>query len=247
MLIDRDKGHEVLVAVNRKHSQFLLELEVDHNVLPDIQEIDGAPSPTTAWFKEPRRIIDCIDAEVALLKEYKPDRVLGIFRFTSKASTQLARIHYDSLMCGCMLPNSPEVLGFAKGEAGIDLQRENINGFFQYAGAKFSLALTSLGLDRIGDIRQMLKGNRTFLWDFPGFLSIEKEKNVIHVGPIFWDDWAHNSNDDPELLKNDHPLAVITFGTCTMADNCSGCKRQYCCLRLSTGKPGWQYSQSAFF
>ena len=217
LLIDRDKGHEVLVAVTQKHSQFLLETDVDHNVLTDIQEIDGAASPTTTWFKEPQRIIDCIYAELALLKEYKPDSVLGIFRFTSKASAQLAGIHYDSLICGCMLPNSPEVLGFGKGDAGIDLQRENINGFYQYAGAKLSLALTSLGLDRISDIRQMLKGNRTFLWDFPEFLSIERDKNVIHVGPIFWNDWAYNSVDNPELPKSENPLAVITFGTCTMS------------------------------
>ena len=33
----------------------------------------------------------------------------------------------------------------------------------------------------------------------------------------------------------------------TMADNCRRCQRQCCCLRLSAGKPGWQYSQTAFF
>ena len=46
-----NKGHEILIALAQKHSQFLLQIDADLNVLSDIQEIDGAPSPTTAWFK----------------------------------------------------------------------------------------------------------------------------------------------------------------------------------------------------
>ena len=217
MLINRGKGHEVLIAVTQKHSQFLFEIDVDHNVLPDIQEVDGAPSPTTAWFKQPQRIIDCISAEVALLKKYKPDRVLGIFRFTSQASAQLAGIHYDSLICGCMLPESEEVLGFAESETGIALQKENLKGFFQYAGAKTSMALASLGLGKINDIRYMLKGDRTFLWDFPEFLPIKLDTSTTHVGPIVARQWPHKPIDIEWTNNSKNPLAVITFGTCTIS------------------------------
>ncbi len=211
-----NRGHEVLIAVNQKHSQFLLKMGVEYHVLFDIQEIDGASLPTTAWFKHPQLVIDCIKAEEAILKKYKPDRVLGVFRFTGKASAQLAGIPYDSLICGCMLPNSSEVLGFTKKEAGVNLQYENLKGFYQYTGAKISLALTSLGLGKISDIRYMLKGNRTFLWDFPEFLSIEEEKNIIHVGPILWNHWPHDPINIDKLFHSANPLAVITFGTCTM-------------------------------
>ncbi len=211
------KGHETLVAVNQKHAQFLKKIDVDHLVLPDIQEIDMSPFPTTAWFKQPMRIIDCIKKEAALLASYRPDRVLGVFRFTSKASAQLAGIPYDSLICGCMLPKSPEVLGFSKNEAGIALQIENLKGFYQYAGLKMSIALNSLGLSKISDIRYMLKGDRTFLWDIPEFAAIRKEKNIIHVGPVFWDHWPHDRMPKNTISSDKHPLAVLTFGTCTMS------------------------------
>ena len=217
ILINRGKGHEVLIAVSKKHSQFLLEFDVDHYVLDDIQESDGAPSLTTAWFKQPQRIIDCINAEVALMKKYKPDRVLGIFRFTSKASAQLAGIQYDSLICGCMLPESEEVLGYSENEIGIELQKENLKGFFQYAGAKTSIAMSSLGLGKIKDIRYMLKGDRTFLWDFPEFLPIKLDTNSTHVGPILSRQWPYNPIDIEWLYNRENPLAVITFGTCTIS------------------------------
>ena len=63
-----NRGHEVLIAANHMHSRFLQKIGVDNHALCDIQEIDGAPLPTTAWFKHPQRVIDCINAEVAFLK-----------------------------------------------------------------------------------------------------------------------------------------------------------------------------------
>jgi UDP:flavonoid glycosyltransferase YjiC (YdhE family) len=211
------KGHETLIAVNQKHAQFLKKIEMDHYVLPDIQEIDMSPFPTTAWFKQPMRIIDCIKKEAALLESYKPNRVLGVFRFTSKASAQLTGIPYDSLICGCMLPQSTEVLGFSENEAGIKIQIENLKGFYQYAGTKMSIALASLGLSKISDIRCMLKGDRTFLWDFPEFLPVEKEISIIHVGPIKWNRWPHDPIDINKLFNGTRPLAILTFGTCTIS------------------------------
>jgi hypothetical protein len=190
---------------------------VDCHILPDIQEVDGAPFPTTLWFKHPQRFTACIQEEVAFLKNYKPDRVLGIFRFTSKASAQIAGIPFDSLICGCMLPDSAEVLGYAASESGIDLQKENLKGFFQYAAAKTSMALASLGLDKINDIRCMLKGDRTFLWDFPEFLPIKLDTSTTYVGPIVNSRWPPDAIDLKWTNNSRNPLAVITFGTCTIS------------------------------
>ncbi len=71
------RGHEARVAVSRRHSCFLDKFSLDHAVLPDIQENDESGFPSVEWFRQPKHIIDCINAEVALLKEFQPDRVLG--------------------------------------------------------------------------------------------------------------------------------------------------------------------------
>jgi UDP:flavonoid glycosyltransferase YjiC (YdhE family) len=208
------RGHETLIAVSRKSSQFLRRLGVDHAVLPDIQEKDDAGLPTVEWFRDPQSIADCVDAEVDLLKRYKPDRALGVFRFTLKASAQAAGVPFDSLICGCMLPGSPAVLGFNGDEPGFRSQQIILDGFYRYAGAKASSAFKPYGVGTIADIRSLLAGERTFLWDFPEFSPLPARPDTIHVGPITCNQWPYDPLDINAIRNNGSPLAVIAFGTC---------------------------------
>lgn len=210
----RAKGHEVFVAVSRQRAPFVRHLGDRGRVLPDVQETDYSSHPTVTWFRDPQRIVGCIQAEVNLLKELRPDRVLGVFRFTLKASARLAGVPYDSLVCGCMLPETLDVLGFAEEIPGIVEQRNYLGLFYGLAGARMSRAMASLGLEGIADIRMMLKGDRTFLWDFPLFAPMPDLPNVAHVGPIPWSGWSHDEVDLDRILASCRPLAVLTFGTC---------------------------------
>ncbi len=211
------RGHEVRVAVGRKHSRFLTKLSIEHFVLPDIQEVDESGFPSVEWFRQPRLITDCINEEVRLLRSYQPDRVLGVFRFTLKSSARIVGVPYDSLICGCMIPDSREVMGFAEGEPGRDIQRIILEGFFRYAGARLGAALPAVGLPQSNDdIRHMLKGERTYLWDFPEFAPLPQHPGLIHVGPLSWNHWPYDSVDAGILTRGDRPLAVVAFGTCTI-------------------------------
>ncbi len=211
------RGHEVQIAVSAKHSPFLARLSVECTILPDIQENDDSGFPSVEWFRDPGRIADCIRAETALVKRCRPDRVLGVFRFTLKTSASIAGVPYDSLICGCMVPDSEEVLGFADDEAGRDIQRIILDGFFRYAASKLDAALASFGLKQnTGDIRNSLQGERTFLWDFPEFYPLPKKRNIIHVGPLSWDRWPYDPVDMDSLRNSGRPLAIVAFGTCTV-------------------------------
>ncbi|HUJ19830.1 MAG TPA: glycosyltransferase [Nitrospirota bacterium] len=213
-----ERGHEARIAVSRKHSAFLTRLSIEHFVLPDIQENDDSGFPSVEWFRDPRRIAACIHAEVSLLREYRPDRVLGVFRFTLKASAAIAGVPVDSLICGCMTPVSEDVLGFAEDEPGRDMQRIILDGFFRYAGSKLGASITAFGLPKSnGDIRNSLLGERTFLWDFPEFAPLRQRKDLLHVGPISWNRWPADPVDIDLLLAGGQPLAVVAFGTCTVS------------------------------
>lgn len=208
------RGHDVHIAASKQRSAFLNQLGIEHHVLSGIQETDNSGFPTFKWFNRPGRIVDCIKEEAALIKRIKPHRVLGVFRFTLKASARIADVPYDSLICGCMLPESEEVLGFTGGESDIDAQRKSINTFFQYAGGRASQAFLELGVGGISDIRHALKGDRTFLWDFPEFMPLPEHPNNIHVGPIALDHWPIDSVDMNRVVNRQNPLAVVAFGTC---------------------------------
>ena len=147
------RGHETVLAVNSSNSSFLEQNGVPHEVISDIQEADGAGLPTVEWFRRTAAIVKTIRDEVDLFERCNPDRVLGVFRFTARASAKLAGIPYDSLICGCMLPESNDALGFVDGEEGSAFQRAILDGFYRYGAAKLNVALKSFGLDRIDDMR----------------------------------------------------------------------------------------------
>ena len=112
------RGGEARVAVSRQHSAFLRQLGVEHAVLPDIQETDESGFPSVAWFRDPGQIIESIAAELKLISEYRPDRVLGVFRFTLKTSARLAGVPCDSLICGCMTARIGRGAGVRRRRAG---------------------------------------------------------------------------------------------------------------------------------
>lgn len=210
----RQRGHDVLIGAGKRHESFLQLLSFkDYEVLPDIQEADGAGLPTVEWFKRPERIRNVIRAEVDLIKDYGPDRVLGVFRFTTKVSCGATGVPYDLLACGCMLPDCQDALGFNTGESGIETQAQNLDGFYRYTGAKLSRAAVFYGFGSLSDIRFMLKGERTLLWDIPQFLPLREKEDLIHVGPIFWDKWPGQERVEA-LVPDGQDLAIISFGTC---------------------------------
>ncbi len=207
-------GHESVIAVSRDKAGFYERQNASYTLIGDIQEIDGSSFPTMNWFRDKEKIIECIESEIALIREYKPDRVLGIFRFTLKASASLCGIPFDSLICGCMLPDIHGALGFhneVKDPSGF---RDFINMFFRSAGIKMSRAISDSGLEPIDDVREMLIGERTFLWDIPEFMPLPENNGSIHVGPLFWNEWPHGDVDINSFTEESKPLAILAFGTC---------------------------------
>ena len=208
------KGHECKLAVSPEREEFFKKLSADYTLLEDIQENDGSSYPTMNWFRYQQKINDCIEKEMMLIQEYKPDRVLGIFRFTAKASSFLCDLPFDSLTCGCMLPDTHNALGFYDNIDDLEEQRNFINMFFRSAAIKMNRVLDDFKLEPVRDIREMLLGDRTFLWDIPEFMSVPERENIFHIGPIFWNKWMHDTVDIDPIIKVSKPLAILAFGTC---------------------------------
>ncbi|MBN2417996.1 MAG: glycosyl transferase, partial [Deltaproteobacteria bacterium] len=164
------KGHECLLAISPSRSGFFKKLNANCRLLGDIQENDGSAYPTMNWFRDTDKITECIENEISLIKEYRPDRVIGVFRFTAKASSFLCRVPFDSLVCGCMLPGLQSALGFYDDSNDLAARREFINMFFRSAAKKMNKALSTFGMEAVNDIREMFIGDHTYLWDIPEFM-----------------------------------------------------------------------------
>jgi UDP:flavonoid glycosyltransferase YjiC (YdhE family) len=210
------QGHEVVLAAGQRHRQFLQQQGITFTYLPSLQDGGGDSFPSIDWFMRPAEIQKVLTIELELLQQVRPHRVLGVFRFTLKAAAELAGIPYDSLICGCMLPELEEGMGFFPGEAGAEREHGYMTLFFRYAGARISQILRTYRLPAVEDARDMLCGERTFLWDFPEFMPLPRRPGRYHVGPIGWIDWPDQSHlaDIEKYLHQDGPLAIVAFGTC---------------------------------
>lgn len=206
------RGHEVTIAASASRARFLERLGIPHVVLADIQEAGGSSLPNFHWFR-PARVEACVRAEVELIRELRPDAVLGVFRFTGALSAAIAGVPYDSLTCGSMTPACRDVLGFADHEPGAREQADSM-AFFRQAGARrMKAALVALGLEPVDDLWQLLLGRRTFLWDFPEFQSVSPFPGSHHVGPVVWSHWPCSDFDLQAFQALPEPIAVISFGT----------------------------------
>jgi UDP:flavonoid glycosyltransferase YjiC (YdhE family) len=207
------RGHEAFIAVSEARRGFLERLGLDHAfVLPDLQEADQGSSPTFSWFR-PQRVEACVRAETQLMRRLRPDRVLGIFRFTAPLSARLAGVPCDSLICGSMTPACTDVLGFDIGEAGREEQACALKNLRAVCAHRMRPALDEFGLDPVEDIWELMLGDRTFLWDFPAFQPLPATAGCVHVGPVRWSGWPHEPADLAALDKLHGPLACVSFGT----------------------------------
>lgn len=209
----KSRGHEIIIACGQKHSKFMNQIGIPYEMLPDIQEADDSSLPTIHWFKDPRLIKDVILSEVKLIKKYRPDYIIGIFRYTAKISSLIANVPYYSLICGCMIPECKEVLGFSIGTNGYEEQKLNLKTFENYATSKINYTLKELGTGDVDSIKYLLKGDKTFLWDFSEFMPLSLPDNIIHIGPVTWKRWSYEDIDISGFMNIDNPLAVIAFGT----------------------------------
>lgn len=207
------RGHEVLLAVAARRTAFLDRIgEGRYVVLPDIQEANAAPLPGFSWFR-PQRFEACVRAEADLLRQLRPDAVLGVFRFTGPISAELAGIPYHSLICGSMTPACSEVLGFEKDEPGEQDQAKALLFFRQHCAQRLRPALTRLGRPPIDDLWQLLEGHRTFLWDYPEFQPLEEKAAYHHVGQVLWNKWPQHDVAWEKLDQLRGPIAYVAFGT----------------------------------
>ena len=207
------KGHKVVITSSAARSSFLKNIGIAHYVLPDIQQVDNAPLPTINWFRQPRKIVASILAEADLIKKENPDRIIGVFRFTAKASAQLTDIPYDSLICGCMTPDFNQVLGYDENETGYLRQGEFLNNFYCYAAEKMNRVFRTMQVHTIDDMRDLFKGEHTFLWDFPEFLPLPPQPDLTYLGPFFWEKRPYDLPDIYKIINDNNPLAIVSFGT----------------------------------
>lgn len=219
----RARGHEVAVAATAARAPVLSALGIPHHVLPDLQDADQGHAPAYAWFRNPGHVQRVVEAERALIAATRPDRVLGVFRFTATTAAALEGTPCDTLACGCMVPAFRGVLGFRPGEEGWDAQRQFLDAFYRRCADRLRPVLARSSPPLV-DLRSLLLGERTFLWDTPAFEPLAREDlapgtGLIHVGPPVFEGWPADPGGAEALDRLGSPLAILSMGTALPPDS----------------------------
>jgi UDP:flavonoid glycosyltransferase YjiC (YdhE family) len=214
----QQKSYRPVLAACSKFTPILERMDIPFESVAALPGENASPFPVISWFSDPDTVAGCLREEIALLEKEQPDAIIGIFRFTLKAAAQIANIPYYSLSCGCLMPNTNEPLGFPAERKESKKQQTNIDYFFRYAGSRLQRAADKTGISLpIRDAREMLLGEQTFLWDFPEFMPIASQEDIIHCGPIDWNNWPYDKFDYSAIQSDEKPLALVSFGTCNFS------------------------------
>lgn len=207
-----ERGHEVWLTTTPERVAFLDRLRQSRRLLPlpDIQQSNNGVAPSFAWFR-PNQVQKIVAEEVAALQQLRPDRVLGVFRFTTPLAARIAGIPYDSLICGSMTPACQEIPGFGPDDDGMQEQAKAMRFFRHACARRMAPAMQSLGLSPVDDLWDLLEGERTLLWDYPEFQPLPMRPGYMHVGPPLWTGWPQVDNARLSALRG--RLAFVSFGT----------------------------------
>ena len=185
--------------------------------------------------------VECVDADVGILRRERPDIVLSDFRPSMAAAARIARTPHVSVLNATWTPYVdhervrliwPEHTRFgsacgrlARALAGPDLMRFRfLDPLFQlifrqmlvYGAAPYNRIQTARGVARSPDLFHYWLGDLTLVPDYPSFMPMRRDTpaSVQMTGPLVWQ--SGNSSEVDKLrsmLDRTRPTIYATVGS----------------------------------
>ncbi len=144
---------------------------------------------------EPPLIEQCIQDELAAIRKFKPDVVLGDFRPTAAISARLAQVPYVSVVDGCMTNYfNPVSVMLTETQYPTRFKwATSVTEFIQHVQKRslarhFRAAARNHGVKRLSSLFDFLEGDLTLISDLPDFNPLLKLPDHFHyIGPLIWE------------------------------------------------------------
>lgn len=209
----RAMGHRVLFAGDGNHLDFARRAGFD--VFPLVELEPGVflkaarqPIPMLGLWT-PERVERFVRGELALMRELKPDLVIGDLRLTTAISVRAAGLPYANLMnayttkySAIRVPIFPRPINPIGGAIRSRLLIR-----------PFNLVRRRYGLPPMKHWLELWEGDMTLLADVPEYAPLKRQpENFHYVGPIIWEpevrlpDWVSELNPH-------RPVIYFTLGS----------------------------------
>jgi MGT family glycosyltransferase len=188
----QSRGVEVAFAYPEEHP-----LLKQHNFpvyqVPDAAITDFSSNVFAAYT--PDLVEKCVQAELDIINQFKPDAIIGDFRLTAGITAKLARIPYISVVNGYMTDYFNPV------EAMIPQATRSLEHKIATVAAKaiqhkqkrdlaipFRAVARQHGIKSLQSLYDFLTGDLTLIVDLPAFCPLEDLPDQFrYVGPLIWD------------------------------------------------------------
>jgi len=176
-------------------------------------EPSGISFPCLQWFSDSEYIEACVCSQEELIRQIKPDLIIGIFDYISSMSSGgIPRVCVNG---ACMLPAYKGVLGFDDEEsAGRARQKHLFNLFWNFAAKVFHPSRARRGQVLPLMPGELLEGDLNLIYEIPEMCRLNHlPPSYRFTGPVIWNGWDTNGNNLPWKRNDSDPVVYMNCGT----------------------------------
>ena len=221
-------NHECLFAVGPEGKSLVEKAGYVTRCVPEVESAVFKNSRGWGWLNE-NYFTANLEAELSIIDEFKPDRLVFDFRFTSALAARIKSIPSISLMHGNSvslildpMQTATELITAGNRAGPLSVK----NRIFQYLFPKFFCHFIRTPVNRIKPLLRkygmtdartvfdLMRGDVNLVADIPEFIPewIRLPENYIITGPLLWSGWD-NLNYIPFKGIFTRPLIYITMGS----------------------------------
>ncbi|MBI5016920.1 MAG: hypothetical protein HZB55_15735 [Deltaproteobacteria bacterium] len=206
-------GFEVHIGVARPRGPWVSRFFPRCHRVCELWEPSGIPFPCISWFADGEHVERCIRSQEDVIREVRPDLIVGIFDFVSAVSCGSRPL--VTLNGACMLPTYDGVLGFdGRPSRARDEQRRLFESFWVFAGRAFRRALAARDRPEVRLATELLVGDRSLVYEIPEVCGAQAlPDGGSFVGPITWPGWETIGEEPPLEREEGAPTVYLNSGS----------------------------------
>jgi UDP:flavonoid glycosyltransferase YjiC (YdhE family) len=239
----RDRGANVAFAMRGDKSELVRAAGFPVQDIVDVplRDVLRRHKLGNAKLCSENQALECVEADLQLLKDERPDIVLSDFRLSMAAAARIRNVPHVSILNSTWTPYldqelvrlvwtehtrfGPAVGRLARVLAGPDLMRFRFldslfRAIFQrllvYGASPFNKIQAAHGVQRSIDLYHYWLGDLTLVPDYPTFMPLRRDApdSVKMIGPLAWP--GTNGSEIQKLetmLERSRPTIYVTVGS----------------------------------
>lgn len=207
----KEHGHQIKFAVSRRHEELLAQLGYEWSSINEVHLPDRQRFTDNIFDLYTERVIQkCVQDELDVMGEFKPDVIVMDLRPTVSISSRIAGIPCISIL-NAYLTDHFDVTGLLMNSEAHSLKFKITDLFVRKIlaaqktaiGRRFRQVAKQYGIRDKSSLYEFLAGDLNLIADLKEFAPlVDAPGNFQHIGPVIWEG---RESDGAEFLPVKYP------------------------------------------